>query len=261
MPRMVDSARHRDYARRMQRASPPLVTRFALPSRGAVLVIAALTVGLGLGACRKGELVANMDYDDPKQAIADMDDAKRDAWVMPDKVVRALPIASKDSIVADIGAGSGYFSRRLAREVPGGTVYAVDVDDEFRGFIEQNRESWGTPNIEPHLAFYDDPALPEHGVDLVFVSNTYPYLRSRVSYFRKVASALKPGGHLVVINFKPDAQAPDNTAPAPQFRTPRETVISELAQAGFALTREETFLPYQYFLIFQHGAAKATATP
>jgi predicted methyltransferase len=237
----------------MQRASPPLATRRriasrrATSSRAAALVIAALTLGLGASACRKGELVANMDYDDPKQAIAEMDDAKRDPWVMPDKVVRALPIASKDSIIADIGAGSGYFSRRLAREVPGGTVYAVDVDDEFRGFIEQNRESWGTPNIEPHLAFYDDPALPEHGVD--------------VSYFRKVAGALKKGGHLVVINFKPDAQAPDNTAPAPQFRTSRETVISELAQAGFTLTREETFLPYQYFLIFQIGAAKAAATP
>ena len=219
-------------------------------------MVAALTVGLGLGACRKGEMVANMDYDDPKQAIAEMDDAKRDAWVMPDRVERSLPIAGKDAVIADIGPGSGYFSRRLAREVPGGTVYAVDVDDEFRGFIEQNRESWGTPNIEPHLAFYDDPALPEHGVDLVFVSNTYPYLRSRVSYFKKIAGALKPGGHLVVISFKPDAQAPDNTAPAPQFRTPRDKVISELAQAGFTLTREENFLPYQYFLIFQHGAAK-----
>ena len=230
----------------MQRASRVLVAGLILGQ----------FAGLSVTACRKGEMVADMDYDDPKQAIAEMDDAKRDAWVMPDKVVRALPIASKDSIVADIGAGSGYFSRRLAREVPGGVVYAVDVDDEFRGYIEQNRESWGTPNIEPHLAFYDDPALPEHGVDLVFVSNTYPYLRSRVSYFKKIAGALKSGGQLVVINFKPDAQVPDNTAPAPQFRTSRETVITELGQAGFALKREETFLPYQYFLVFTHGAAK-----
>jgi predicted methyltransferase len=228
----------------MQRASRPLASSCT----------ALLAAGLALTACRK-ELVADMDYDDPKQAIADMDDAKRDPWVMPDKVMRTLGITHKDAVIADIGAGSGYFSRRLAREVPGGVVYAVDVDDEFRGYIEQNRESWGTPNIEPHLAFNDDPALPEKGVDLVFVSNTYPYLRDRVSYFRKVAAALKPGGQLVVINFKPDAQVPDNTAPAPQFRTPRETVISELQQAGFALAREETFLPYQYYLVFKQGAA------
>jgi arsenite methyltransferase len=221
----------------------------ALASRAVALGLAALC----LVGCRKGETVADMDYDDPKQALAAMDDAKRDAWLMPERVVRSLGIENKGGVVADIGAGSGYFSRRLANEVPGGTVYAVDVDDEFRGYIEHNRESWGTPNIEPHLAFYDDPALPEHGVDLVFVSNTYPYLRSRVSYFKKVRAALKPGGHLVVINFKPDADVPDNTAPAPQFRTPRETVITELQQAGFVVEREETFLPYQYFLIFKQA--------
>lgn len=233
----------------MQRALPRLASR----CQRLVLLALALAASTGVG-CRKGELVADMDYDDPKKAIAEMDDAKRDPWLMPDRVVRSLGITKKDAVVADIGAGSGYFSRRLAREVPGGTVYAVDVDDEFRGYIEQNRESWGTPNIEPHLAFYDDPALPEHGVDLVFVSNTYPYLRSRVAYFKKVAAALKPGGQLVVINFKPDAQVPDNTAPAPQFRTPQATVVAELAQAGFSQVREETFLPHQYFLVFERTA-------
>jgi len=221
--------------------------RSSLASRGVALGLAALCLS---SACRKSEMVADMDYDDPKKALAAMDDAKRDAWLMPERVVRSLGIEDKGGVVADIGAGSGYFSRRLAGEVPGGTVYAVDVDDEFRGYIEQHREGWGTPNIEPHLAFYDDPALPERGVDLVFVSNTYPYLRSRVSYFKKVRAALKPGGRLAVINFKPDADVPDNTAPAPQFRTSRETVITELQQAGFVLEREETFLPYQYFLIF-----------
>lgn len=220
-----------------------------LASRGVALCLAALC----LSACRKSETVADMDYDDPKKALAAMDDAKRDAWLMPERVVRSLAIEDKGGVIADIGAGSGYFSRRLAGEVPGGTVYAVDVDDEFRGYIEQHREGWGTPNIEPHLAFYDDPALPERGVDLVFVSNTYPYLRSRVSYFKKVKAALKPGGRLAVINFKPDADVPDNTAPAPQFRTSRETVITELQQAGFVLAREETFLPYQYFLIFNQA--------
>lgn len=220
----------------------------------APVLCALCLVGLAAAGCRKSEMVADMDYDDPKKVLADMDDAKRDAWLMPDRVVRALQITAKDGVVADIGAGSGYFSRRLAAEVPAGTVYAVDVDDEFRGYIEQNRESWGTPNIEPHLAFYDDPALPEKGVDLVFVSNTYPYLRDRVDYFKKVHRALKPGGQLAIINFKPDASVPDNTAPAPQFRTPRDLVIQELGQAGFAVLREETFLPYQYFILFKKTA-------
>ncbi len=221
---------------------------------GPALLVLLVMVLAAVPACRPhGETVAEADYDDPQKALAQMEDSSRDAWTMPDQVVRALPIAGKDSVLADIGAGSGYFARRLAAEVPAGTVYAVDVDDEFRSYIEHNRETWGTPNIQPHLAFYDDPALPAAGIDLVFVSNTYPYLRDRPSYFRKVAAALRPGGHLVIINFKPEANVPDNTAPAPQFRTPREVVISELQTAGFTLMREETFLPHQYFLIFQRS--------
>jgi len=230
-----------------------MLPRALASRRHSLLVLCAALTSLAPAACRRSELVADMDYDDPKKALAEMDDARRDAWLMPDKVVRALQIPTKDGIVADIGAGSGYFSRRLAAEVPAGTVYAVDIDDEFRGYIEQNRESWGTPNIEPHLAFPDDPALPEKGIDYVFVSNTYPYLRDRVNYFKKVRNALKPGGQLAIVNFKPDADVPDNTAPAREFRTTREAVIAELQQSGFTVAREETFLPYQYFLIFKQA--------
>lgn len=218
--------------------------------------MAALATTLALTACRK-EAVADMDYDDPKQAIAAMEDNQRDSWEMPDQVVRNLRIDEKDAVIADIGAGSGYFSRRLAAEVPAGKVYAVEIDDEFRAYIESQREGWGTPNIEAHLAYYDDPALPEKAVDLVFVANTYAYLRSRVDYLRKCRRALKPGGRLVVIDFRPDAAAPEQFAPDPKYRIPRETVISELGQAGFTLEREESFLPYQYFLVFQPTAPAA----
>lgn len=213
-------------------------------------ILWALAAALGATACRK-EAVADMDYDDPKQAIAAMEDTQREAWEMPDQIVRTLKITAKDAVIADIGAGSGYFSRRLAAEVPAGKVYAVEIDDEFRAYIESQREGWGTPNIEPHLAFYDDPALPESAVDLVFVANTYAYLRGRVDYFRKVRRALKPGGRLAIIDFRPDAAAPEQFAPDPKYRVPPEAVIAELARAGFALEREETFLPYQYFLVFQ----------
>jgi predicted methyltransferase len=211
---------------------------------------------LAATACRK-EAVADMDYDDPKQAIAAMEDRQRDSWEMPDQVVRNLRITEKDAVIADIGAGSGYFSRRLAAEVPAGKVYAVEIDDEFRAYIEGQREGWGTPNIEAHLAYYDDPALPEKAVDLVFIANTYAYLRSRVDYLRKCRRALKPGGRLVVIDFRPDAAAPEQFAADPKYRIPRETVVAELEQAGFALEREETFLPYQYYLVFQLAAPAA----
>ncbi|MCY1005267.1 class I SAM-dependent methyltransferase [Nannocystis pusilla] len=213
------------------------------PLLAAVLVVAAV-------GCRKREVVADMDYDDPKAAIATMESEGRESWEMPDRIVRALPIPDKGAVIADIGAGSGYFSRRLAQQVPTGTVYAVDIDDEFRSHIESQRESWGTPNIQPHLAFYDDPALPEKAIDLVFVANTYAYLRDRVRYFKKVHQALKPGGHLAIVDFRPDAQPPEKFAPDPKYRLSRDAIVAELAQAGFALEREEDFLPHQYFLIF-----------
>jgi precorrin-6B methylase 2 len=190
-------------------------------------------------------------YNDPSAMIGEFEREDRDAWAMPDRVVRALRIDDKAAVIADIGAGSGYFSRRLAREAPGGKVYAVEIDDTFREHIEKNREGWGAPNIEPHLAFYDDPALPEKSVDLVFMSNTYPYLRERVTYMQRIRAALRPGGRLAIISFRVDATPPDGSAPDPKFRISREQNIAEAEQAGFILDHEETFLPHQYYLIFK----------
>ena len=188
-------------------------------------------------------------YDDPKAMIAVFEEPERDAWQLPDRVVRALPFPSKSAVVADIGAGSGYFTRRLAAEVPDGRVYAVDVDGEFEDYLLEHREAWGTPNIQPHLAIYDDPMLPTGELDLVFAANTYAFIRDRVGYFTKVRTALSAGGRLALIDFRPDASPPGNIAPAPEYRIPRETAIDELQKAGFTLEREETFLPHQWFLI------------
>ncbi|MBL4689778.1 MAG: methyltransferase domain-containing protein, partial [Nannocystaceae bacterium] len=190
-------------------------------------------------------------YDDPQAMIAVFEDDSRDSWQFPDKVLQALRLNDQGATVADVGAGSGYFTRRLALEVPKGRVFAVDVDGEFDDYLRENRESWGTPNIEPHLALYDDPMLPEGELDLVFTANTYAYIRDRVAYFTKVRRALKPGGRLAVIEFRPDASPPQGMAPEPQHRIGRDSAIAELQQAGFSLEREETFLPHQWFLVLQ----------
>jgi SAM-dependent methyltransferase len=190
-------------------------------------------------------------YEDPKAMIAVFEDSDRDAWQLPDRVVRALPLPSRSAVVADIGAGSGYFTRRLAAEVPDGRVFAVDVDGEFEDYLLEHREGWGTPNIQPHLAIYDDPMLPAGELDLVFTANTYAFIRDRVGYFGKVRTALSAEGRLAIIDFRPDASPPGNIAPAPEYRVARETALDELQKAGFTLEREETFLPHQWFLILQ----------
>jgi predicted methyltransferase len=183
--------------------------------------------------------------------IGAFEDSSRDEWQMPDRVVRGLPIPSKSSIIADIGAGSGYFTRRLAAEVPEGRVYAVDVDSTFEQHLLENREAWGTPNIEPRLALYEDPLLPAGEIDLVFTANTYSYIRDRTAYFEKVHTALKASGRLAIVDFRPDAAYVGDAAPEAKHRVPRDTVVRELEGAGFVLESEETFLPHQYLLIFK----------
>ena len=216
----------------------------------AAACVSLLVLTIGAGCPPKDGLPQH--YADPEAMIAEFERDERDAWAMPDRVVRSLTIEAKDGVIADIGAGSGYFSRRLAHEVPAGKVYAVDVDDTFREHIERNRESWGTPNIEPHLAFYDDPALPAGEVDMVFMSNTYPYIRDRIQYLGRLNSALKPGGLLVIIGFRPDATPPaDSGAPEPKFRSTVDAVVAEAQAAGFELDRQEKFLPHQHFLILK----------
>lgn len=190
-------------------------------------------------------------YDDPKAMIAVFEAGARDAWQQPDKVVRALPIASREAVLADIGAGSGYFTRRLAGRVPNGRVFAVDVDGEFADYLLSQREVWGTPNIEPHLAMYDDPMLPVAAIDLVFTANTYAYIRDRVAYFAKIRNALKAGGRLVVIDFRPDAEVPATMAPDPRYRVARDTAVQELELAGFRVVDEPKFLALQWFLVLE----------
>jgi predicted methyltransferase len=207
-----------------------------------------------LTACPAGRSGPPQHYEDPKHMIDVFEDPERDAWQQPDEVVSALPIPNKNGVIADIGAGSGYFTRRLAMRVPEGRVFAVDVDSEFEDYLLSNREAWGTPNIETHLAHYDDPMLPKASLDLVFTANTYAYIRDRVSYFSKVRAALKPGGRLAVIEFRPDANAPGDMAPAAQHRVSVETAKAELAQAGFQVESEPSFLVHQWFLVLQPKA-------
>jgi SAM-dependent methyltransferase len=190
-------------------------------------------------------------YDDPKAMIAVFESSERDAWQLPDRVVRSLPFPSRSAVVADIGAGSGYFTRRLAAEVPDGRVYAVEVEGKFEDYLLEHREAWGTPNIQPHLAIYDDPMLPAGEIDLVFTANTYAFIHDRVGYFGKVRTALSAEGRLAIIEFRPDASPPGNIAPAPEYRVARETALDELHKAGFTLVREETFLPHQWFLVLE----------
>jgi SAM-dependent methyltransferase len=183
-------------------------------------------------------------FQDAERWARVFDDPARDAWQKPDDVIRALAPAP-DALVADIGSGTGYFAVRLARAVPRGHVYGVDVEPDMVGYLARRARSEGLANLTAVPAAPADPRLPR-AVDLVLVVNTYHHIAERPAYFRQLRQSLRPGGRVAIIDFLPDAPV----GPPRQARIPAASVKEEMGRAGFGLVAEQAFLPYQYFLIF-----------
>jgi arsenite methyltransferase len=173
---------------------------------------------------------------------------ERESWQKPDEVVQALALKNGD-VVADIGAGTGYFTRRLARAVaPDGKVYAVDVAADVLGYLQQEAEKEGVRNIVSIVSHEDDPLLPGNAVDLVFFSDTTHHIANRTDFYRKMLPGLKQHARLAIIDYPPGG---DHAPHPPEQLVPRSQVISEAGEAGFKLVDEFSFLPRQYFLLFE----------
>jgi len=176
-----------------------------------------------------------------------LESEKRDKWQKPNEVLDALKI-SKTAMVCDIGAGGGYFTERFSIYLgSSGHVYATDVQEVMIQELRERVEDRGLENVEVLHAAFDDPTLPEARCDLVFFSSVYKEISGRVDYMEKVGKALRPGGRVAIIEYRPAAVA---LGPPLDARLRREEVIEELASAGFVLIEEHNFLPREYFLIF-----------
>ena len=174
----------------------------------------------------------------------------RDAWQQPEKVVQSLAIEPGDRI-ADLGSGGGYFTFRLSRAVgPTGRVFAVDVDKDMLEDLAERVKKDGYVNIEKVLAKYDDPSLPESGVDLIFTSNVYHHIEARAKYFADAARYLRPGGRVAVVDFN----GRHWSATFVGHTTPVELIKKEMDEAGYRLEREFDFLDRQSFLVFSKKA-------
>jgi cyclopropane fatty-acyl-phospholipid synthase-like methyltransferase len=173
------------------------------------------------------------------------DDPARDAWQKPHEVIQALKLAP-DATVADIGAGTGYFSVRLANMLPKGRVFAVDIEPDMVRYLGERAQRDKLPNMEPVLARPDDPRLPAK-VDRVLVVDTYHHIEAREQYFRRLAGSLKPGGEVAIIDFTPESPM----GPPKSGRVTAERVGAEMKAAGYALVADHKFLPNQYFLVFR----------
>jgi ubiquinone/menaquinone biosynthesis C-methylase UbiE len=176
-----------------------------------------------------------------------LDAAERDAWQKPEEVVRALRLAPGGA-VADVGAGTGYFTTRLAEAVgAAGHVYATDVQDEMLETLRERVAREGLGNVTVVRAGFDDPVLPAACCELVLLANVYKELSERSAYMRRLGAALRDGGRIAIVDFRPEAPGP---GPPREARLREAEVVAELADAGFALVERHDFLPRQYFLVF-----------
>jgi arsenite methyltransferase len=188
--------------------------------------------------------------DDIKQYLEHLDSTERDRYQKPAEVIEALKL-KPGMALADLGSGSGYFTRRFIEAVTEtGMVYAVDVEPEMLAYAKESVIHMHTAyTAEFILAQPDNPKLPFESVDLLFVCNTIHHLEERSKYFRDLRSSLKPGARIAIIDFYPDERSGDLGFPK-RHLVARDTIVQEMAVAGYRLAREHSFLPRQYFLEF-----------
>lgn len=172
------------------------------------------------------------------------DSEERDAWQKPLEVLFALALP-RSAVVADIGAGTGYFSARLARALPDGKVYAVDVEPEMVRHLRDRAAAEGIGNLHAVQASRDDPRLPEP-VDLVLMVNVQGLMARPGDYFSRLRSMLKPGARVAIVSTRIDSPIGARA----QMRVAPEKVKQDMADQGYALVAEHDFLPYQFFLVF-----------
>jgi SAM-dependent methyltransferase len=179
----------------------------------------------------------------------EFDDPARDAWQKPAEVLDALHLEPTVR-VADLGAGTGYFSAQIAKRIPEGKLFAVDIEPDMLRYLEERAHREHLHVLVPILASADTPNLPE-SVDVVLVVDTYHHIDNRVAYFANLRGSLRASGRLAIVDFKTDAPE----GPPLEYRISPEQVIAELIAAGYSLVKSHHFLPRQYFLVFRAKAS------
>lgn len=159
----------------------------------------------------------------------------------------ALGIAD-GATVADLGAGGGWFTVRLARRVgPAGIVYAEDIQPQMIQSIRRRVEREGLTNVRTVHGTPTDPRLPAGSVDAVLMVETYSEIEDPVALLRNIMRALTPRGRLGIVEYKSDGLGP---GPALENRVDERRILAAAAQAGLRLIKHENFLRYQYMLVF-----------
>ena len=174
-----------------------------------------------------------------------------------DLVVEAMDLAP-DAVVADIGAGTGYFSFRIADAVPRGRVVAVDIQPEMLAMIETRAAAGGYRNVFSHRGTIDDPGLEPDSIDAALIVDAYHEFSHPVEMLAGIRRGLKPGGRLYLLEYR----AEDPTVPIkPLHKMSEAQARREVEGAGLRWVETGDFLPQQHFLVFEKPAAASAPAP
>jgi len=181
----------------------------------------------------------------------------RDQEQRPDEVLRAMGLRDGD-VVADLGAGTGYFTRRLAKAVaPSGRVYAVDIQPEMIGLLKRNVEEAGLTNVVPVLGAGDDPNLPRDSLDWILLVDVYHEFQQPKAMLRRMHEALKPTGKVALVEYRLEGLTALHIRR--EHRMSPKQVLAEWEPLGFRLVKRHEFLPTQHLFLFERADAPPRA--
>ncbi|MEE2963220.1 MAG: methyltransferase domain-containing protein [Acidobacteriota bacterium] len=226
-----------------------------VPARTSLTVVAALLVLLTTLSPPGPAMAQDQPHARlfPPDDIGILEAPDRDMWQRPNEIMDVLNIAD-GSVVADVGAAAGWFTVRLARRVgPNGLVFAEDIQQPMLDAIAYRVSHEGLDNVVNVLGTAEDPRLPAD-LDAVLIVDVYAEVEDPVSLLTNVAAALKPQGRLGIVDFTRDGGGP---GPEMERRVEAKNVIRDAQAAGLSLLSHETFLTYQFLLVF--GLEPATA--
>ena len=214
-----------------------------------ILSIISISIIISSAAFARGSMVEDEKHHKKKDSayyIKLFEAPDRTQWQKPDDVIKALDL-KKGQRVADIGAGSGYFTRRLALAVaPGGEAIGYDVDPGMVAYMKADAAKKRIGNYSADLISPDRPQLKKASFDMIFICNTYHHMENRVAYMKQLKPALNRNGRVIIVDYRKESSG----GPPAAFKLEDGKVIEEFKQAGYRLLKKHDFLPNQYILEF-----------
>jgi ubiquinone/menaquinone biosynthesis C-methylase UbiE len=213
-------------------------------SRLALLAFTAL-------ACSSFHAQAQLAARKAQDWVAVLESPNRIAGQKVDEVLARLQL-HPGMVVADIGAGSGLFSRPMVKAIaPTGLIYAVDIQQDLLDYIDQRDRQEHISNVKTILGEFNDPKLPAHNVDLALINDVLHHIQNRAAYLKALAAYMKPSGRVAIVEMnKDDPNTPHRNQP--ELLVSRQQIETWMSAAGFHLAQEfpDLFPGTKWFLVY-----------